>query len=322
MELYPTPENPAPPGAVCLPVLTRDRILLRAMHARPSATHGTVVILGGRGDFFERYFETMRDLRARGFAVASVDFRGQGGSEGRARDAYRSTLRTFKDHDEDLRAFIEEVVKPECPPPYYAIGHSTGGHVLLRAIRQEKWFRKVILVSPLVDVLYGAWPRPLAAFVVNAGNLLGLGRLYLPGVPRRPLSREDFDSNLLTSDQWRWNRDSATLEVAPHLGLGGATFAWFKAARASLAAVRHMRKPQSPVLIIASGADRVVSNDATRELARTVPGIALAVIPGARHEILTERDDIRRQFLAAFDSFITLDRQGIQAISRSAHRPD
>ncbi len=307
MELYPTPENPLPPGAVCLPVLTRDRLLLRAMFAKPAFPRGTVAIIGGRGDFAERYFETMRDLLARNFAVASVDLRGQGGSEGRYRNSYRSRLRSFADYDEDLRAFVEECVMPECPPPYYAIGHSTGGHVLLRALRHETWFRKAVLVSPLVDVLYGAWPRPVAAAVVNAMNLLGLGRLYLPGVNRRPLGRHDFPGNLLTSDQWRWNRDSATLEHASHLGLGGATFAWIRAARPSLAAVRRMRKPMAPVLIVAAGADRVVSNEAIRDLARTTPGIALSFVPGARHEILSEHDGIRRQFLAAFDSFVTAD---------------
>jgi lysophospholipase len=308
MELYPTPENPLPPGACCLPVLTRDRRLLRAMLACPGEARGTVLIIGGRGDFAERYFETMRDLMGRGFAVASVDLRGQGGSERLHKNPYRGHLRTFAGFDEDIRAVMEEVVLPECPPPYYAIGHSTGGHVLLRVLRTRSWFRKVVLVSPLVDVIYGAWPRTVASCLVNGVNFLGLGWMFLPGVLKRPMGREHFPLNPLTSDEWRWHRDSGTLEVAPQLGLGGATFSWLGAARRSLAAVARMGKRHmlhAPVLIIASGADKVVSNEATSRLARNVPGIALAFIPGAQHEILTEADDIRRQFFAAFDSFVT-----------------
>ena len=304
MQLHPTPENPLPPGARCMPVLTRDRQLLRGMLAVPKEARGTVVIIGGRGDFAERYFETMHDLMSRGFAVASVDLRGQGGSE-RTANPYRDRIRSFSGFDEDIRAFMEEVVLPECPAPYYALGHSTGGHILLRVTRNHNWFRKVILVSPLVDVIYGAWPRPVAAATVIAANLLGLGRVFLPGMRKTPMGRADFPDNTLTSDERRWNRDSATLETAPHLGLGGATFSWFGAARKSLAAVSAMRRrPQSPVLIIAAEGDRVVSNAAIRKLARSVPGIALAFVPDARHEILTERDQFRRQFLAAFDSFI------------------
>lgn len=58
------------------------------------------------------------------------------------------------------------------------------------------------------------------------------------------------------------------------------------------------------MLIVAAGADRVVGNEGIRKLARRVPGIALTFIPNARHEILCERDEIRAQFFAAFDSFV------------------
>jgi lysophospholipase len=68
-----------------------------------------------------------------------------------------------------------------------------------------------------------------------------------------------------------------------------------------------MQRPRAPVLIVAAGSDRVVGNDGIRRLARSVPGISLAFIPGSQHEILSERDEIRQQFLAAFDSFITTD---------------
>jgi len=48
----------------------------------------------------------------------------------------------------------------------------------------------------------------------------------------------------------------------------------------------------------------VVGNEGIRKLARRVPGIALTFIPNARHEILCERDEMRGQFFAAFDSFV------------------
>lgn len=307
MELYPTPENPLPAGAHCLTVVTRDKLKLRAMRAIPPDARGTVIVIGGRGDYVERYFETMRELMARGFAVASVDLRGQGGSQRLAKNPYRGSLRSFAGFDEDLRVFMETAVLPYCPGPYYGLGHSTGGHVLLRVLRDRKWFQKAVLVSPLVDVIYGAWPRPVAAALVNTAKFLGCGWMFLPGVMKTPMGRAHFAENPLTSDEWRWNRDCGTLEMAPHLGLGGATFSWLHAARRSLAAVSRMKRPLAPVLIIAAGVDRVVCNTAITRLARSVPGIALTVIPDAKHEILSECDSIRRQFFAAFDSFITSD---------------
>jgi lysophospholipase len=304
MDLYPTAENPLPPGAECLELRTRDGIRLRAMYAVPRGARGTVVVVGGRGDFIERYFETMRDLMARGFAVASVDLRGQGGSQRLSKSPYRGPVRSFAGFDEDIATLIDGVVHRLCPPPYFALGHSTGGHVLLRLLRTHGWFRKVVLVAPLVQINYGPWPEPVVATLMAASRLLPIDSMFLPGVNKRPMGHDDFPGNPLTSDEWRWHRDSATLDAAPHLGLGGATFSWLRAARASLAAVMRMRMPMAPALIVAAGSDRVVGNEGIRELARKVPGIALAVIPNAQHEILSERDEIRRQFFAAFDSFI------------------
>jgi lysophospholipase len=219
--------------------------------------------------------------------------------------AYRDVTRSFADFEEDVRTLMDGLVVPTCPPPYFALGHSTGAHILLRVLRNSDWFRKALLLSPLVDILYGPWPKPIAALLVNSVSLVGGGSWFLPGVRKVPMGREDFAGNPLTSDRRRWERDSGTLEAAPHLGLGGPTFAWLHAARRSLKEMKSIEKPRAPVLIVAAGRDRVVDNEGIRRLARDVPGIAITFIPDARHEILSERDEIRQQFLAAFDSFIT-----------------
>jgi lysophospholipase len=307
MQLFSTPDNRVPDGAVCVPVKTRDGMILRAMRVRVARPKGTVAVLGGRGDFIERYFETTRDLMQRGYCVAALDVRGQGGSPRLLRSRYRGHLRSFDDHDEDLRAFMTEVVLPDCPPPYYAIGHSTGGHLLLRALRNRTWFSKAILVAPLIGIVYGRWPLPLVRLLVFLTTCLGLGWIFLPGQGRRPLMSGDFAGNLLTSDRKRWNRDTAILDAAPELGLGGPTFSWLRAAMASTAELQAMGpsdRLRAPVLIVAAGLDQVVDTEAIRDFARRVPGVSLVFIREAMHEILTESDAVRGQFLAAFDAFI------------------
>ena len=319
MKLYPTADNPLPPGAECLELVTADKIRLRALRAVPDEARGTVVLLGGRGDYLERYFETAQDLMARGLAVASVDLRGQGGSQRSSPHIYRDAVTSFTHFDEDVRTLMDGLVIPTCPRPYYAVGHSTGAHVLLRVLRNNEWFRKAILVSPLIEIVYGPWPRPLAALLVNSVCLAGFRSLFLPGIRKTPMGRADFPRNPLTSDRRRWDRDSGTLEAAPHLGLGGPTFGWLHAARRSLKEIAHMESPGAKLLIIGAGSDRVVGNEGIRQLARRLHGTALAFIPGARHEILSERDEIRQQFLAAFDSFITTD--GARLSGEAARTP-
>jgi glycosyltransferase involved in cell wall biosynthesis len=134
MQLHPTLENPLPPGAECLELVTADEVRLRALRAIPGDARGTVVLLGGRGDFIERYFETAREILARGFAVAGVDMRGQGGSQRHGPDVYRDVTTSFTHFEEDLRTLMDGLVLPTCPPPYYALGHSTGAHILLRIL--------------------------------------------------------------------------------------------------------------------------------------------------------------------------------------------
>ena len=79
MDLVSIPANPVPEGAVTGTLKTKDGVNLRFTRWHPPpGRKGTVVLMQGRAEFIEKYFETVRDLRARGFAVAMIDWRGQG----------------------------------------------------------------------------------------------------------------------------------------------------------------------------------------------------------------------------------------------------
>ena len=108
MQLYPTVQNREPTGSQCHEVVTADRIRLRAITIIPkNSAKGTVVVLNGRTEFVERYFETFNDLTKRGFAVASFDWRGQGGSQRLLKNPMRGYVNSFADYDKDLSAIME-----------------------------------------------------------------------------------------------------------------------------------------------------------------------------------------------------------------------
>lgn len=304
--LTPLPGNGLPEGLVATVVTAKDGRRLRAAHAVPNSPKGTVVLVCGRGDFIERWFETIADFLRRGFAVATFDFRGQGGSERAYEDRYRDGVKSFSEYDDDFTSFMMQVVLPDCPPPFYAIGHSTGGLVLLRALTKRTWFERVVLSAPLIGVDTGFWPAPLVRLLCAITPKIGLGRLFLPGQSKRPLALQNFTGNNLTSDQRRFNQATTTLAEQPDLGVGGPTFSWLNAALHALRQMNALGKSRSfraPVLIVAAGRDRIVDNEATRRFCAAATGVSLAVIPEARHEILFERDSIREQFFAAFDAF-------------------
>ncbi len=308
MKFFTTAENQAPDGAVCHEVLTSDKVLLRAVVTRQSRARGTVFILNGRADFFERYFETMKDMSKRRLAVVTFDWRGQGGSQRLLADPLRGFVKSFEDYDADIDAFYARVAVAHCPKPFYGLAHSTGGHMMLRALRGRKWLEKAVITAPLMGFHLGNWPKWLVYVLVFATKYTGLSWTYLPGFSKLPAKRENFSGNVLTSDRTRWDRDMTTLEQHPQLGLGGPTFAWLGAALKSFNDLFHWPKgtgPSCPTLIVLAGQDRVVNNADTADFLKQAPGFSVITLADSQHEILHEKTSIREKFFAAFEAFLS-----------------
>src|SRR5262245_30431742 len=153
MDLVALARNPVPSGAVTGRFKGHDEVGLR--FARWEATRGprrgTVCIFAGRGEFIEKYFEVVADLRRRGFAVAIHDWRCQGGSDRLLPDPRKGHVGSFAEYDADLLRFMKDVVLPDCPPPYIGLGHSMGGNILLRnAASEGSWFERMVLSAPML----------------------------------------------------------------------------------------------------------------------------------------------------------------------------
>src|SRR5271156_3351386 len=107
MTLVSIPANPVPDDYVSGTLKTRDGVSLRyARWAPPPGRKGTVCIFQGRAEFIEKYFEVVRDLRARGFAVATFDWRGQGLSQRLLNDRLKGHVGSFAEYATDLETFM------------------------------------------------------------------------------------------------------------------------------------------------------------------------------------------------------------------------
>jgi lysophospholipase len=309
MKLVSIPANPVPDNFVTGMLKAPDGVNLRyARWLPPAGRRGTVCILQGRSEWIEKYFETVRDLRGRGFAVATLDWRGQGLSDRALSDRRKGYVRDFSEYDADLETFMREIVLPDCPPPIFAIGHSTGATVLIRAAhRGHRWFDRMVMTAPLIalggiDYSMGAGP-----LIVRALRLAGFGSIYVPRSDTSIVESRPFVGNILTSDPVRYARNAAVLEAEPALALGAPTVAWTDAAFRAMAALRERSYPariRQPILIVAGGNDGVVSNAAIEDFASMLRAGSHLVVVGAQHEILMEQDRFRSQFWAAFDAFV------------------
>ena len=89
---------------------------LRALAGRDARTRAHRCLFSGRGEFIEKYFEVVADLRRRGFAVAAMDWRGQGLSQRGLANPRKGHIADFSEYDHDLLRFMKDIVLPDCPP--------------------------------------------------------------------------------------------------------------------------------------------------------------------------------------------------------------
>jgi lysophospholipase len=308
MTLVSIPANPVPEDVVSGFIKTPDGAELRfARWAPPAGRKGTVCVFQGRSESIEKYFETVRDLRDRGFAVATIDWRGQGHSSRRLRNPRKGYVRDFSDFEIDVEAFVQQVVLPDCPPPYFALAHSMGGAVMLRiAHAGKRWFDRMVLSAPMIDLPGRATSLP-ARLLLRAMRLTGQGGNYIPGGSDELTGAQSFINNPFTSDPVRFARNMAILEEDPTLGLASPTVAWADTALKTMHGFRASNYPsqiRQPILMMAASDDTVVSTAAIEEFAYHLRAGSHLVIAGSKHEILQEQDRYRSQFWAAFDAFV------------------
>jgi len=202
---------------------------------------------------------------------------------------------------------VQQVVLPDCPPPFFALAHSMGGAVMLRVAHSGKrWFDRMVLSAPMIDLPGRATSFPARA-LLKTMRLMGQGGRYVPGGSDRLAGSEPFINNALTSDPVRYARNAAIIEEDPTLGLASPTVAWADTAFRAMKTFKGMNYPseiRQPILMLAASNDSIVSTAAIEEFAYHLRAGSHLVIAGARHEILQEQDRYRAQFWAAFDAFV------------------
>jgi lysophospholipase len=288
--------------------------------AQADAPRGVCVLLHGQTEFIEKYDEVIGELNARGFTVATFDWRGQGGSGRALADPLPAHVRDFAEYDDDLSSFLDQIVRPLTDTPPIALAHSMGAHILLRTLHDRPGsFRAAALSAPMIDVSARGYPGWLARAVTAGANALGKGDAFAWGMAARDPFRITFDTQLVTSDRERFARAQGFLRDHPALRLAGPTWGWLEAAYRSMARMRAPGFAEAiamPVLVAGPGRDRICLTAASHAFARRLPRGTWLALDDSEHEILMENDSIRARFWAAFDAFA----QALQPVLSNAGR--
>lgn len=275
---------------------------------QPAGTQprGSLLFAGGRGDFMEKYLEAKAHWHAGGWNVTSFDWRGQGASQGATVPKVRGHLASFDPLVADLAALMEGWFAAT-PGPHVAIAHSMGGHLLLRTLAEHRPpIQAAVLVAPMIGINASPIPMWLGRRIARLFSAVGLRerrawrhneRPALPGSPRQAY---------LTSCPDRYADELWWRERQPEFGLGPPTWGWLDAAYRSIAGLtpERLSTVRTPLLILGTERDRLVSPNAIKRAAAILPEAELVMFPAAAHELLRESDPVRLEALRRIDAFL------------------
>ena len=269
-------------------------------HSANGSPKGSLLFLGGRGDFFEKYLEAFHAWRTAGWNIAGFDWRGQGGSGQLHPGGYC--------HVEDFAVFVDDLAafcagwRARTPGPHVAIGHSMGGHVLLRALAERRVeLDGAVLLAPMLGIKAGA----LGGRALRAIGMIGA----TPALRARPIwtGQRSPAPGRVTSCPERQADKLWWKAARPEIGRGGPTWGWLAAATRSIAQTdRRLRRHPlaTPGLILAAGTDPIVDAAAIRRALKFLPGFEHGTIAKAGHEMLRERDELRTECLERIGRFL------------------
>ena len=323
--LIPPPEMVSLPAGAETTILTAtDGMTLRAAFwpAHPNAPSGTcpagtVFLLQGRTEFMEKYADIIASLQERGLSVATLDWRGQGGSPRLLRNRNKGHIEDFDDYLLDLDALTAEAHHRQLPQPFHILAHSMGGAIALMALaRGPSPFTRAVLCAPLVKI--ARLPSQTGArLIARVLASLGLSSAYVPFGGPMFIGEKPFEGNQLTSDPRQYAKMQAWTTAEPALAIGDPTIGWVDAAFNALSTFEHPdfgARNRTPILMVLAGKDEIVETRAAEALGHRMRSASTITIPGARHEILIENEEIRAQFWQAFDAFIPTPRRDQQAL--------
>ncbi|MBD3730627.1 MAG: alpha/beta hydrolase [Sphingomonadales bacterium] len=274
----------------------------------PGQPRGSILFLSGRGDFYEKYLESLIEWHCAGWQVTAFDWRGQGGSGRLGKDPLTGHIDDFSTWVGDLAAFWTQW-RGQTPGPHIVIAHSMGGHLALRALVERQIDPAALVIAAPMLGLAGQ-PLPPAAMQAIARLMMRLGDPARPAWKwsDKPGELPSRRTSLLTHDPQRYADEPWWRAARPQVAMGPGSWRWVERAYASM---RELDRPgvleavDVPVLLLGSRNDKLVSFAAIERAAGRLPNAELVAFgEEAHHEILREEDAVRGRAMVAIGEFL------------------
>jgi alpha-beta hydrolase superfamily lysophospholipase len=237
-----------------------------------SFPRAALLFVHGLAEHSSRYRLPIEFLTPLGYACYALDLRGHGQSEG-----LRVHVQSFNDYLDDVAAVLREIRERHPGLPIALLGHSMGGLVAIRfVLEQPTQVSAVVVSSPSLAAHASSQPPQHLVRIAKILSLLWPTCLFPSRLDTAAISKDEEVVKAYTEDPQVSRKVSARWFTS-----------WLVAQREAFARAGLLRVP---MLLMQSGADRLVDPQATQRFADLAPPelVSFYTWPGLYHEMFNE----------------------------------
>ena len=285
---------------------TDDGIRVRVVSWVPVTAKATILLFPGRTEYCEKYGRAATDLAARGFAVLTIDWRGQGLADRLLDDPGIGHVGKFSDYQKDVAAMIAHAKDIGLPAPFFLLAHSMGGAIGLRALMDGLDVNACAFTGPMWGIGLSPMLRPIAVSLGALSRAFGMADRLAPGQSSTTyVVREPFEGNTLTNDPEMFGWMKGQLAAQPELALGGPSLHWLHEALGECRAMATKPSPNVPCLTFLGTQEAIVDRSVIHTRMHKWPNGELMLVPNCQHEVLMENEEIRTMAFDKLDTFFS-----------------
>jgi alpha-beta hydrolase superfamily lysophospholipase len=228
-----------------------------------------VVLVHGHGEHVGRYTHVADAFTKVGYALVGFDLRGHGKSGGA-----RGHAPSYEALMDDIADFLEQVIKRYPKLPIFIYGHSLGGNLVLNFIlRRRPTVLGAIVTAPWLKLAFD--PPAVQVSLARVISKIAPGFTQHSRLDTNALSQDTQIVEAYNNDPLVHDQISARLYVDMH--------------DSGLWALEHATEIPIPLLLMHGTADRITSNQASREFAeQNREKVTWRTWEGCYHEIHNE----------------------------------
>ena len=281
---------------------TSDDVRLRiGLWQNERTFEGTVLFFPGRTGYVERYGLLAEKLEKQGLASVVIDWRGHGLSDRLTGDPKVCHVKTFIDYQRDVDAMAQSAKQLGLPKPWHLVGSSMGACIGLRAAIEGLQVASCGFVAPMWGVNLAPIQRAAAWPLSWAAQTLGKGHTYAPGQDAQSyVVKTPFAENTMTHDEEMYQHFKNQLETHPSLQLGGPSMGWLFECLKECRALSTFPSPNIPSATFCGSQDKDVDAKVIKQRMINWPNGQFEIIPDAKHDILSERTEVRDHVIGKF----------------------